>query len=406
MRKTPCLFRQHIGWHFQNHWKVQGRRRPLDTGIENILNEKGIQVENPREFLKEKVIHERVEVVGYKNKVTPQDKTHPNWHDQPLLTFKDNNVLLEGLPQAKMLTNSVEIKEGLPETVQLPEITKELNRRIKKVILGSKIFDAEQVKLPKVKDPERPAWNFPRSYGISQNRAYNLLFSKLLSVIESSSDLELVKQRYLTNNVNFSYSFEKNGDLVQFQLTGDFVLLSKTPLNPVTTQSTKEFDLPDLYPIKPTITLNEENIYVVEDTYPVKKGSPVYHPHTIFINFDKEVVKNLFEEEVTQSQIYARNLIKTFTAAASYAKALYGSNVKNLPTPVTLQAIQTDGKTFHFGILQLNTLDVDSKETKNVWYQTPGLPLFEKCGYDLGKPVLAGYNKDVVRHILAFYNSK
>lgn len=90
---------------------------------------------------------------------------------------------------------------------------------------------------------------------------------KLLNLIETSSDSELVKQRFLTDNVIFSYPFERDNDLIQFELLGDFVLLSKEPLNPVTHQSTREFDLPDIHPIKPTITLNEENIYVLDNIY-------------------------------------------------------------------------------------------------------------------------------------------
>lgn len=37
-------------------------------------------------------------------------------------------------------------------------------------ILKSHMFDAMQVKLPKIRDPERPAWNFPRVYGITDKR--------------------------------------------------------------------------------------------------------------------------------------------------------------------------------------------------------------------------------------------
>lgn len=78
---------------------------------------------------------------------------------------------MEGLNQAKILTKSIELKEGLPESIVLKDISKSISKRVKNIILSSIIFDAEQKKLPKVKDPERPAWNFPRLYGITQNRA-------------------------------------------------------------------------------------------------------------------------------------------------------------------------------------------------------------------------------------------
>lgn len=112
----------------------------------------------------------RIEVIGYKDKPLPLDKTHPDWHDQKLFSYKDNNVLVEGLTQAKIITNTVELKEGLPDNITIPNVAKNIDKLVQRIILTSHIFDAEQKKLPKVKDPERPAWNFPRSYGITQSR--------------------------------------------------------------------------------------------------------------------------------------------------------------------------------------------------------------------------------------------
>lgn len=40
--------------------------------------------------------------------------------------------------------------------------------------------------------------------------------------------------------------------------------------------------------------------------------------------FNREEVKNQFEEPVTDSQIHGRSLLKAFTAAASFAKQNYG----------------------------------------------------------------------------------
>lgn len=59
MRVTQILLKQHIGWHFQQHWRVQGKRKILNTSAEKVLKSKGIEIEDAREFLKEKVVHER-----------------------------------------------------------------------------------------------------------------------------------------------------------------------------------------------------------------------------------------------------------------------------------------------------------------------------------------------------------
>lgn len=98
------------------------------------------------------------------------DETHPDWHKKPLLHFKDENVLLEGLNQAKTLTRTIELQDGLPKSIELKDISREKEIFAKQIVKNCQLFDAEQVKLPKIKDPSRPYHTFARVYGISQNR--------------------------------------------------------------------------------------------------------------------------------------------------------------------------------------------------------------------------------------------
>lgn len=65
----------------------------------------------------------------------------------------------------------------------------------------------------------------------------------------------------------FSYPFERQGDLIQFQLSGDTVITSSKPLSSITTDSTQSLELPDIAPIKPTITLVKENIYKLDKSF-------------------------------------------------------------------------------------------------------------------------------------------
>ncbi|XP_044263303.1 39S ribosomal protein L37, mitochondrial [Tribolium madens] len=407
MRLSQQLCKQHIGWHFKKLWANKSIKKIEDTRVEKKLLEKGIPVVRAEDVLKEafrqKHEFEKVEVVGFKTPPIAFDNTHPNWHDRILLTYKDNNVLLDGLKQAKILTNTVELKEDLPKSTEL-KIKKEIDNKVKEIILSSHVFDAEQQKLPKLKDPERPAWNFPRVYGITQPRVIKLLLSNLLQLIENTSDLDLVKNRFIIDDTHFSYNFEKYGKLIQFELKGDTLLTSTSPLTAITDQPTKELELPDIFPIEPTITLNEENIYTVRGIYPVNIQFAKSHPHTIFIPHVETDVKNIFEEPVTDEQIFGRSLLKTFTVAASYAKQKFG-DVKILPKPVTVQCVHTNGHLFHFGVLQLNTLDLEDSGVKNVWYQTDRIPLFESCCYKVGKPVLEGYNSEVIQNLTNFYNN-
>ncbi|KAJ3647624.1 hypothetical protein Zmor_019491 [Zophobas morio] len=402
MRPSPHLCKQHLGWHFKKLWATQSARKIRDAGIEQKLLEKGVPVVKAEDILWEKRPLEKIEVVGLKPKPVVFDHTHPNWHDKTILTYRDNNVLLKGLQQAKILTNTVELKQGLPDFTL--KSTKKIDRRVKEIILTSHVFDAEQKILPKVKDPERPAWNFPRVYGITQPRVIKLLLNNLLQLIENSSDLEVVKQRYVLDDTHFSYNFEKSSDLIQFELTGDTLLTSTKPLPAVTEEPTESFQLPDIHPIKPTITLNKENIYEVRGIYPISLKFAKSHPHTIFVPHVETEVKNLYEEPVTEAQIFGRSLLKTFTVAASYAKEKYGNDVTVLPKPVVVQCVHTNGRFFHFGIFQLNTLDLEGG-VKNVWFQTGRLPLFETCCYKVGRPVLEGYNNEVIQYLDAFYNN-
>lgn len=112
----------------------------------------------------------RVEVIGFGEKPVVFDETHPDWHKEHLLLFKDNNVLVEGLNQAKVLTRTVELQKGLPESFKLNDIPKETETFARRIVRYSQMFDAEQKKLPKIKDPKRYFFNFPRVYGITQNR--------------------------------------------------------------------------------------------------------------------------------------------------------------------------------------------------------------------------------------------
>lgn len=57
---------------------------------------------------------------------------------------------------------------------------------ISRSIMYSHIYDAQQVKLPVRKDPERPAWNFPRDYGINAKRK---LWVSLFIIWRKLSDL-------------------------------------------------------------------------------------------------------------------------------------------------------------------------------------------------------------------------
>lgn len=69
--------------------------------------------------------------------------------------------------------------------------------------------------------------------------------------------------------------------------------------------------------------------------------------------------------------------------------------------------MQTDGRRFIFGCLQIHSLDLDSSEAANnlFWLEEPE-PLFTSCNYVEGQCVLEGYNPEVMETLMALYQSQ
>ncbi|XP_055851735.1 39S ribosomal protein L37, mitochondrial [Episyrphus balteatus] len=410
MRFTNKLCAQHLGWMFKKHWQIQGKRVARDTGAASELAKLGIEVKNPKDVLKEPRSKQNFERLVFAEPLitqTAEDAFHPNWHAKPCHVYGDSNVLLEGVAQAQILTKTIEINgfpKNIEETISKMQLNSNVDKNIQNSIMASHVLDAEQVKLPKIKIPERPAFTLPREYGISHNRRRRLLINKLIFECEKLSGSSVTSRRQIFDNAAFNVSLTKDGDLLQFELSADTFMTSAKPIEAV--KGKYETELPDLYPIKHTITIPKKNIYTTKNSYPLRSALPCSHPHTIFVHFDKENVKNLHQTPVTTSQFQARNLLKAFTVASARAKQLYGESVEQLPKPIVVQSIQTDGQTFHFGVYQLNTLQLSGLDgIKNYWFHLPNVDLFAECGYKVGRPVLEGYNKDCFRYLKAFYSN-
>ncbi|CAG9565470.1 unnamed protein product [Danaus chrysippus] len=410
MKLTKVLCRQHIDFMFKRHWIIQGKRVPINLGIEKYLKEKGIPVQDALEFVKEEPPQrEKVKIVGPYEMPLPLDENHPNYKERPCLTLKHTNVLLEGISQAQVLTKTIISEDKLPHRIEeLAELPapKSVHEGVKKAILSANIFDCEQKKLPKIKDPERPAYNFPRILGITDKRKNEILTNKLLHIIEKSNDSEVTLSKYVVNDIETNSIFDKEGDLIQFQDVSNILVTSNKPLKHELNETDVSYiDIPDMYPVKHTVTLPPEHFYNDNSFYPIQRSVPMKHPHTTWLHFNRTEVSNIFETPVTPSQILGRSLTHAFTIASSYAKQLYGEDVKDLPDPVHINCIQTDGQRFHFGVFELNTLNVDGTDgIKNVWYCKNDMKLYDSSRYLNGMPVLENYNPKVYGYINAFYN--
>ncbi|KAJ0173629.1 hypothetical protein K1T71_010778 [Dendrolimus kikuchii] len=409
MKLTKVLNRQHIDFMFKRHWLIQGKRVPIDTGVEEKLKAKGIRVEDAVEFIKEKPeVHEQVSIVGMYETPLPLDKNHPDYKERPCYTLKHTNVLLEGLSQAQVLTKTIIAENRLPPKVEeLAAISAPaaIHENVKKAILSANVFDCEQEKLPKIKDPQRPAVNFPRILGITDRRRNQILTYKLLQLIEKSSNSEVCQSKYVVNDVESRTVFNKQDDLIQFEEVSQILVTTDKPVKHEVEKDLEFTEIPDLFPVKHTVTMPIEHFYSENSRYPIRPDVRVVHPHTTWLHYNSTEVGNIYETPVTPNQILGRSLTHAFTVAASYAKQIHGEDVKDLPDPIYVNCIQTDGQKYHFGVLELNTLNVDGNEgTKNVWYCKNDLKLYDSSRYYEGIPVLENYNHSVYGYVNAFYN--
>lgn len=115
----------------------------------------------------------RIDLPEPLNKRDPEGENHPNWNQKTCHIYRDDNVLLEGLSQAQVLTKTItfdELPEKLEESLQKLKIPSNIERSMQQSVLVSHLLDAQQEKTAKVKIPEKPAYTLPRNYGITDSR--------------------------------------------------------------------------------------------------------------------------------------------------------------------------------------------------------------------------------------------
>ncbi|CAD7091271.1 unnamed protein product [Hermetia illucens] len=402
MRLTQKLCAQHLDYWFKQQWKRVGQRIPIDTGAQAELERLGIKVIDAKEVLQDpKPVRENFVF----DKLVPDPVVIQQ--EKAAYVLRDENVLLEGTAQAQVLLKTIQV-DGFPKNVEekleQAKISPSTNRNVQNAILASHLFDCEQKKTAIMKVPEKPMFVLPRNYGITDDRKNRLIISKLLFECEKLHGRSLVFQRRLGNDLKCHIHFSKDDHPLQFDFNIDTIITSKRPLDPVKDRINS--DLPDIFPLKSTISIPVTKKYEIQTVFPITQSTSFPNPHTIFLHFSPLSVGNLYGTPVTDSQFQARNMLKAFSVAAARAKQLYGDNATNLEKPVVVQSVHTDGKLFHFGTYQLNTLNLDGRDgLKNYWFQKPTTELFHECKYDVGRPILTGYNSAVISYLNAFYGN-
>uniref|UniRef100_A0A1B6DL06 Large ribosomal subunit protein mL37 n=1 Tax=Clastoptera arizonana TaxID=38151 RepID=A0A1B6DL06_9HEMI len=404
MRLNVVLHKIHLYRMIKQHWKVQRKKNPIETNSEKTAKERGLEVVDINDVVKNEIQQERLKIIGVVDLPLVKDENHPLYNRKPCYTYGDHNVLLYGIDQASVLCNSIVINDLPPqfdkkidEEIMLPDNV------IQRCIKSSLLYDAEQKKLPKRKDPERPAWNFPRDYGITYKRKNHLLSSRLLQLCALSLNNKK-SLKSIIQDAMFSVPLVIDSNQVQLEIRADVLLTSSSPLPcAVDPDYSSQFPIPDISPLHPLVSLQEDNIYQLQDIFPLKPGSHQKHVHTAILHYNETEVKNIYETPVTDSQVLSRSLVKSYAIAVAQAKHNYGAQIKDLPEPITIQTIQTNGQVFIFSVFQLNTLSLNGN-IHNIFWSKPMIKLFSCCEYIEGKPVLQDFNSEVFQRMVSFYH--
>lgn len=398
MKLSSIRFQQHIGHMFREHWKVQGKKRVLDHGPLKELKMRGIEFEDALDVIKEKHTKKIFPFKGFKPVPVVADETHPDYHEEPCLTYKDHNVLLEGYRQAKILTNTVEINSEVLPLQQDVSLEQELplqDKLVKRCIKSSLMYDATQEKLPKRHDPSREAWIFPRDYGITDKRRNYLLVNRLLQLCSSFSP-QLLGKRSVVNSAKFVVPVTlPSKQKILFSVTGDAVVFADKHPSLESTEQEINSELPDISPISPLVSLEESNIFKFESYFPVTSEAKLKKIHTAVVHYNETQVSNIYESPVSSDQILGRSLMQAWIFAMAQALQEPGEKLKE---PITVQTVHTNGQFFHFSILQLNTTSCASNtDPKNYFWSFPVMNIFNRCSYQKGLPVFEDYNPEIGR---------
>jgi hypothetical protein len=209
--------RKHI-LKFSNTWIENQELVIKDLGYRAACESRGIQVVKAEDCIrsylpkdetfseeeKEACLQDPAELSAISDKTL-----HPFYHERPVRTFYVNSRLImgAGLEQAKVLTNSVQIEEGLPKSLvnkiaSIDGILPQGEDIMRQVLQDARIFDATQKILPRNKAVPNINWNpvidrmhrllpYPDgsfSWGRNPRREYGIPITRKKYVFENNKE--------------------------------------------------------------------------------------------------------------------------------------------------------------------------------------------------------------------------
>ncbi|XP_071958225.1 large ribosomal subunit protein mL37-like [Antedon mediterranea] len=333
------------------------RKRTLSRVIEDKLN---LQRTVPLAYDMEKKIELNVHP-KYAVRVT-HDDSNIHFKKTQVNIFNQICVLEEGVNQALWLTNSKLMDEGC-----LPERLQKLGVEAEKEGMTDQVHHA--IKKSRHYDTMEKVIRMPR---YSRN-----VVQSLITVCSSVADkYPKILQRSETDKHYVAASWRRGNDPIQVRGHAGTMLSSAYPIAPLVgsevIEETRTHQLPTFHPISPLIDLLRYSVYKESHNFPgFFEGCAHPHAHTLYI-FDD----HLWTRKRISKGLHSKAIMFAFGNALSRARLQYGVDADiDLETPIVSQGVATDGASFSFAVVQLNTLRLASDDgIKNmVWLDADNL---------------------------------
>lgn len=234
-----------------------------------------------------------------------------------------------------------------------------------RAILQSNLWDNAREKLPERKKPDDISiWNYKAEKGIPQRRINTSLLRTITqksAILLAKNGLQHTLSRRLVQDHSMNSYIEYDGKKIYATCDAKFLLTSGLPVpSYVDSEQVKESkhgELPDLFPVAPTVDLEPSHIYKEKANLGHSPQFKFRRHHTLFLDYPKEW---------TMEMRHCNALMMSYVHSSAIARE-YNLTKTLISEPVCVQTVHTDGELFGYTCFQLNTL-VSSTEAATMSY--------------------------------------
>jgi len=355
-------------------------------------------------------------------KEQPRDNTHPLWKEEPAYSYTDRSWQPkdEQFQFAQAVTNTVGVS-SLPTEIlnkyNQTQVSSNLENRFETIIKSCYVGDATQRLLPRdfrvpyigwhpveskmtprrQYDFEAFSWgrNMPREYGIPNKRKLANLTRAIFKELCRNNMTSVSDCNFIEDSLIRQFTRRPDGKLLRFFLPIPFLVVGKQSLGELSCNIKQEDRcIPDVSPLNPVAALFKQHIYEPTNNFPIL-DTKFSHPYirTVVCHNTMPIAPKFFVNEER-----AKSLMYTYATALGQARLLYGEDFnEDLPVPITMNSIVTNGQKYLIGSFQLNSMRLNSTKPNLFSYLDEELELFEFCGYEDAKVAFRGLNTETIR---------